>query len=1076
MKKFLIICVLILSAIFCVLFTNPGRNFLLKSIVTYYDQDIKISIDGSDPALHQISKITIDSPQKFIINIDHVKILREKFFTIPFVEIAQINVQSFDNSNKSADISNIKKIAKFMPLFVSGMRIDSINLPHKLHLKDINYDANKNRIKLQSEEYGYFDIQLISRLVLLDDLHIKFKKCLGVDGKLFVSNIFGKQKKYSLFLSRDDTRLNIAGHLKNFESPLILDDFSLQLKKNLITGSGIVDLKQKKVSLNVPIDLKNLDYHTPEWLRNLLQNRTFQISYDWPSNGRITLQDNSADIIAADIQYQDGKLIVNGVCHDVAVYGYKITKFNIVYNKAAHINLFTDNLHVSADITESTIQNATLKTDGGYAQILSPIKISDPNNVQVVLDFRKLDFLSNVAKISGEAKGYVHYNNGIISGDINCANLAYNEIKGKQIHVSGNLNIFKVTVEQLKYDRLTLQNILFSKNNKIMNCSGNIMQKMDFSLSGFLANNRFVVSQGKLYNAKNIITLSDGSFDYHLKNLKMNLDVNDQKNAAELNISPAEIDCSLNNFPCAKIVEEFCDTKFSKMISGGIKLRSVNNVFIGDGNFSINSLFMKHNNLQCNLKLRHSNVLCDAKIENKGHCISANVALPYIFKDNFSIQPTNVPIKAKIFGADKVENFFVFADGTDLRGDFDCDLVISGDIKKPDISGHINCKKMLIAVGSVILQNGDIELYGDHNYVRVKNATFTDYHGKKAVATGYTQCGFSKIPIFDVNLDLGFDNFCLLNSDVLRVVVAGRGKMFGPIHDLSLSGKINVPVCRIFNWTTYDENITNGINFENDKYLSPKKNNQHVSKSFFNYDIDMKCPKVLFDGKMFNVVFAGHLKLRNWKERETLIGDLKLKHGKIDLFGKRMTFTSGSVHFLEEYPFDPKIKLSAQKNLGDMLVMLDIVNSPKKGASFALHSSPNYSKDIILSNILFGKDINSLSVGETAQLAHVMTQLNRTGFIFAILDVVNSIGPWDNISFGSENSGYISSVNSDSHSENKTQKVNISAGKYLHDNVYVSLNKKEKETTFDVDISVTPSMSVKANTAGEVGVSWKYRY
>ncbi len=50
------------------------------------------------------------------------------------------------------------------------------------------------------------------------------------------------------------------------------------------------------------------------------------------------------------------------------------------------------------------------------------------------------------------------------------------------------------------------------------------------------------------------------------------------------------------------------------------------------------------------------------------------------------------------------------------------------------------------------------------------------------------------------------------------------------------------------------------------------------------------------------------------------------------------------------------------------------------------------------------------------------------------------------------------------------------AGKYISDNVFISVNKKDQETSFDVDISVGSNTSIKANSLGEVGVSWKFRY
>ena len=42
---------------------------------------------------------------------------------------------------------------------------------------------------------------------------------------------------------------------------------------------------------------------------------------------------------------------------------------------------------------------------------------------------------------------------------------------------------------------------------------------------------------------------------------------------------------------------------------------------------------------------------------------------------------------------------------------------------------------------------------------------------------------------------------------------------------------------------------------------------------------------------------------------------------------------------------------------------------------------------------------------------------------------------------------------------------------------FITTYKKSDETTsFDIDYSLTPKISVKANTNGEAGISWKYKY
>ena len=123
--------------------------------------------------------------------------------------------------------------------------------------------------------------------------------------------------------------------------------------------------------------------------------------------------------------------------------------------------------------------------------------------------------------------------------------------------------------------------------------------------------------------------------------------------------------------------------------------------------------------------------------------------------------------------------------------------------------------------------------------------------------------------------------------------------------------------------------------------------------------------------------------------------------------------------------------------------------------------------------MMFGKSSRDLSVGEAAQLAHALNSLEQKGYIFSILNTFQNLGLVDSISFSTENNSSSLYKNSQTSSNNQ---INVKAGKYLSDNVYISVNQKEKETSFDVDLSIGSNASLKVNTQGEVGINWKFRY
>ena len=74
---------------------------------------------------------------------------------------------------------------------------------------------------------------------------------------------------------------------------------------------------------------------------------------------------------------------------------------------------------------------------------------------------------------------------------------------------------------------------------------------------------------------------------------------------------------------------------------------------------------------------------------------------------------------------------------------------------------------------------------------------------------------------------------------------------------------------------------------------------------------------------------------------------------------------------------------------------------------------------------------------------------------------------------------FFDTVSISNNNENSTNKDShtISAGKYLSNNIYVGVDKtSEKEAKYKVRVNLSPQVTVEANSVGEAGISWIYRY
>lgn len=507
------------------------------------------------------------------------------------------------------------------------------------------------------------------------------------------------------------------------------------------------------------------------------------------------------------------------------------------------------------------------------------------------------------------------------------------------------------------------------------------------------------------------------------------------------------------------------------LINGSLKLAPFQDCFSGTGHFRIEELISRQSKIDINLKQDREGVSVQGNLSNAVDSLQLEALIPVLVKRNLDFFVKNdSSIKMSIKGNAHIENIFEFPDGIIVKGKVKSDLDIIGNINSSQIRGNVECSDAAVIIADVVLKNGMLKLVGQDNKFIVHDSYFVDSYGKKATINGDAVLFFSdNIPNLDTDLQLGFDNFRLFDTDSMKINILGNGKMEGPIDNLKLSGNLKVPLCELKFSESGDDDQYKDITVMNDIFLSKTKKEED---DFFLYDVNLESQQIKIVGNIYKLDFAGNLHLGNYNKKATLSGSIDLKKGRLNLFGKRMIFEKSRVEFLERYPFDPKMKISCSRDIDSMKVVLDVKNVPGEGMSLNLYSHPNYTQDVILSHMMFGKSSKDLSVGEAAQLAHAVNSMNKKGYIFSVLNAFQNIGLVDSLSFSTDSKSSSLYKNSQSSSD----KINVRAGKYLSDNVYISVNRKGEETSFDVDLSVGSHTSIKANTLGEVGVNWRFRY
>jgi hypothetical protein len=1103
--RILLAVALILALAGGMFYADSGREVLMSMVSRYFlAKNLIFKINGMDRKISRIQEIFIRFPEGFELIFSDITLKRKKF-----CERSSIHVSNFTLNGSEEKIDLNEKLKGLIPLmralriFINDLSLGSgfMRIAGKTYsLDDLTYRSDLK------DDFLYSKINRHQSLNVLfhwengecTKSNIAFEKILDFDGNLFINGPEKKVAVYELTARNGAVEIISNGQYRDFMLDIKIQNASVKYGGKNYACRGNVCLGDQRAKMQAKIfleDLPNFDL-IPEIVRKNFENvhAHLRLSYDFSENpqqeANVVFQRIKQNLGGVKYLQKNQKSIIDGTIGWVNIAGFALRNFKCEIEdfQKAKINLWGDDFEIISDLKigdQISVENAKLLSKKGWVESSGPFLLAENLDCSLNFNFSQMDFWNKIVPISGSGSGSFSYKSKEIvsKGEFKALNFGLHELGAVKYDLApqknkitlGNAKIFNINFDKLELNFSKGKLALVGKVNDVysLDAHGDISGSFD----------KISLEKCRLTSPQNKIALTTCSLDFVNNDYKVDCQFSGSspKKTGFINFSlnSRGIDFAFRAVPINSLANLFNHWAPNCELDGSLKLKAENGILFGSGDFLLSSLMARRNLLKVSAKISEDGAKIFASLKNRNDEITADAFLPAIFTTSGPIVKNTLNrLSCSVRGSAQLERLLELPDNADVRGAFDCDFHLSGSLANPSIGGNARLRRAHIAVGDVFLRNGNISLGADGKSIRILSAEFVDVNKKRLFITG-TGVPFFRgiVPNIKTDLRLRFDNFMLFDSDDTQITVRGEGAMRGPIDDMRISGRVNIPKCELRYFDSSDVAKDRDVLVENDPFLHNPQKKKSQEKDFFSYDVHMNCPRINFSGNIFEMILSSNdLLLSSHQDRATLVGTLKLSGGKLDLFGKRMPFTKGSAIFRKEFPFEPDAFFSCKRNFGDISVSLDIGSTPERGSYLNLYSNPSYTKDVILAKMIFGKELKYLSIGEVAQLANAVASLKQRGYIFSLLNTFQNVGIVDNISFTSgENQS--SSLYSDSQNSGSSQRrVNMSAGKYIHDNIYLSVNKKEEGASFDVDLSITPRVSIKANTNGEAGISWKYRY
>lgn len=222
----------------------------------------------------------------------------------------------------------------------------------------------------------------------------------------------------------------------------------------------------------------------------------------------------------------------------------------------------------------------------------------------------------------------------------------------------------------------------------------------------------------------------------------------------------------------------------------------------------------------------------------------------------------------------------------------------------------------------------------------------------------------------------------------------------------------------------------------------------------FGLDLTISAPnRVFLRGRGLDAELGGSLRLRGNTANVVPDGSFNLIRGRLDILGKRLVLSEAQLRL--EGDFVPFIRIAASTE-SDGITSSVLIEGRTNDPIVSFTSSPELPQEEVLSRLLFGRGLETLSAFQAAQLAGAVANLAGKGGEGIVAKLRKGFD-LDDLDVRTDDDG----------------RTSLRAGKYISRNVYSEIEvDQDGKSQIQLNLDVTDSVTVRGRVGsdGETGI------
>ncbi|WP_394730920.1 translocation/assembly module TamB domain-containing protein [Altererythrobacter sp. GH1-8] len=333
-------------------------------------------------------------------------------------------------------------------------------------------------------------------------------------------------------------------------------------------------------------------------------------------------------------------------------------------------------------------------------------------------------------------------------------------------------------------------------------------------------------------------------------------------------------------------------------------------------------------------------------------------------------------------------------DAFDITGPVTLNARATGTIADPQVRGALSSDNLRIRSGLSGTDVRDVFVRGSFagSTLRLTRFAGVARNGGKLSGSGtvdLANISGSQGPALD--LKIAADNAALIDANGLSATVTGPLRIVSDGRGGTIAGRLKIDraswrLGRAAEDVRIPSITTREINRDDFEVQTSR------TAARWRYLIDASTrSRINVDGMGIDSEWGADIILRGTTDDPRIGGEARIVRGSYSFSGTRFEITRGRIEFDENVPIDPRLDILAETDQNGLSVRVSVQGNALE-PRIAFSSSPALPEEEILSRLLFGDSITSLSATDALQLGTALASLNGGSGLDPINQLRSAIG------------------------------------------------------------------------------------